>query len=121
LPAIGMIFVASLMIITAFASYFFFFNTILSGLFTLSFFIIGHLTPDLLELGKKADSRSLHYLTEVLYYVIPNLEYFNIKSQVVHPIPLNEGYLYLASLYGILYISVIVLLSIVIFQSRDIK
>src|SRR4030043_1217630 len=119
LPAIGMIFVA-LMIITAFALLFSSFSTpILSGLFTLSFFIIGHLTPDLLELGKKAGSRSLHYLTEVLYYVIPNLEYFNIKGQVIYHVPLKEGYLFFASLYGLLYISVIVLLSIVIFQSRD--
>ena len=121
LPAIGMIFLA-LMTITAFALLFSSFSTpILSGLFTLSFFIIGHLTPGLLELGKKAESRSLHYLTEALYYIIPNLEYFNIKGQVVHHLPLQEGYLYLASLYGILYISAIVLLSIVIFQSRDIK
>ncbi|HPD61768.1 MAG TPA: ABC transporter permease [Thermodesulfobacteriota bacterium] len=121
LPAIGMIFLA-LMIITAFALLFSSFSTpILSGLFTLSFFIIGHLTPDLLELGKKAESQSLHYLTKVLYYVIPNLEYFNIKGQVVYHAPLKEGYLYLASLYGILYISAILLISIVIFQRRDIK
>lgn len=121
LPAIGMIFVA-LMIITSLALLFSTFSTpILSGLFTLSFFIIGHLTPDLLELGKKADSQSLKYLTEVLYYVIPNLEYFNIKGQAVYHVPLKEGYLYLASLYGIFYISVLLLLSIVIFQRRDIK
>jgi hypothetical protein len=81
LPAIGMIFVA-LMIITAFALLFSSFSTpILSGLFTLSFFIIGHLTPELLELGKKADSQTLRYVTEALYYIFPNLEYFNIKGQ----------------------------------------
>jgi len=121
LPAIGMILVA-LMIITAFALLFSSFSTpILSGLFTLSFFIIGHLTPDLLELGKKADSRAVRYLTEVLYYVIPNLEYFNLKGQVVHHMPVEKGYLFFVSLYGLLYIVIILLLTMVIFQNRDIK
>ena len=121
LPAIGMIFVA-LMIITALALLFSTFSTpILSGLFTLSFFMIGHLTPDLLELGKKAGSQSLHYLTEALYYIIPNLEYFNIKGQVVYQVPLEKGYLFFASLYGLFYILIILLFSMVIFQNRDIK
>ena len=121
IPAIGMIFLA-LMIITAFALLFSSFSTpILSGLFTLSFYIIGHLTPDLLELGKKADSLSLKYFTEALYYIIPNFEYFNIKGQVVYHVPLEEGYLQVAFLYGFFYILVILLLSIVIFKSRDIK
>jgi ABC-type transport system involved in multi-copper enzyme maturation permease subunit len=120
-PAIGMIYVA-LMILTAFALLFSSFSTpILSGLFTLSFFIIGHLTPDLLVLGEKADSRFLHYLTKALYYVIPNLEYFNIKGQVVYNLPLEKGYLFLASLYGLFYIVIILLLSMAIFQNRDIK
>jgi hypothetical protein len=121
LPAIGMIFLA-LMIITAFALLFSSFSTpILSGLFTLSFFIIGHLTPELLELGKKADSQTLRYVTEALYYIFPNLEYFNIKGQVVHHLPLEKGYLFFASLYGLFYTLIILLLSMVIFQNRDIK
>ena len=121
LPAIGMIFI-TLMIITAFALLFSSFSTpILSGLFTLSFFLIGHLTPDLLELGKKADSQSLHYLTKALYYIIPNLEYFNLKGQVVHQVALEKGYLFFALLYGLLYIAIILLISMVVFQNRDIK
>jgi ABC-type transport system involved in multi-copper enzyme maturation permease subunit len=121
LPAIGMIFV-TLMIITAFALLFSSFSTpILSGLFTLSFFLIGHLTPDLLELGKKAESRSLQYLTKAFYYLIPNLEFFNIKGQVVHHVPLEKEYLFLALSYGLLYIAIILLISMVIFQNRDIK
>ena len=121
IPAIGMILLA-LMIITAFALLFSSFSTpILSGLFTLSFFIIGHLTPDLLELGKKSDNQTVHYLTEALYYIFPNLEYLNIKGQVVHHLPLEKGYLFFASLYGLFYILIILLLSMIIFQNRDIK
>lgn len=121
LSAIGMI-LTELMILTAIALLFSSFSTpILSGLFTLSFYIIGHLTPDLLELGKKADSQFLKYFTEVLYYVLPNLEYFNIKGPVVYHLPLEQGYLYVASCYGICYILILLLISMVIFQKRDLR
>jgi len=119
--AIGMIFL-ELMIITAFALLFSSFSTpILSGLFTLSFYVIGHLTSDLLELGQRAESQVLKCVTEILYYVIPNLEFFNIKAQAVYHLPLPEGYLFLATFYGAFYILLILLLSIVVFQRRDFK
>jgi len=120
-PAVAMIFI-ELMIVTAFALLFSSFSTpILSGLFTLSFYIIGHLTADLLELGRRSHNQSLKYFTEILYYILPNLEYFNIKGKVVYHQNLEQGYLFFASVYGILYILIILLISIVIFQKRDFK
>ena len=119
--AIGMIFM-ELMIVTAFALFFSSFSTpILSGLFTFSFYIIGHLTPDLLELGRRSQSQFLKWITEILYYILPNLEFFNIKEQAVYHLPLKEGYLCLAFLYGFFYILLILLLSITVFQGRDFK
>jgi len=119
--AIGMIFI-ELMIVTAFALLFSSFSTpILSGLFTLSFYIIGHLTADLLELGQRSDSLFLKYFTEIFYYILPNLECFNIKAQVVYHLPIEEGYFCLAFFYGVFYILLILLISIVIFQKRDFK
>ena len=121
LYAVGMIFL-ELMIITAFALLFSSFSTpILSGLFTLSFYIICHLTPDLLEFGAKSESLTLKYVTKTLYYVLPDLEYLNIKGQVVYHNPLQEGYIFLASLYGFFYIMILLLLAIVVFQRRDFK
>lgn len=121
LYGIGMIFV-ELMIITAFALLFSSFSTpILSGLFTLSFYFIGHLTPDLLAFGQRADSEALKHFTTVLYYVIPNLEYFNIKGQVVHHLPLESEYLCLAFSYGLCYILIILLLSVIVFQRRELR
>jgi len=121
LYAIGMIFL-ELMIVTAFALLFSSFSTpILSGLFTISFYLIGHFTSDLIEFGKKSESLSLKYLTKILYHLIPNLDYLNIKGTVVYHLPVEKGYLYLASLYGIGYVLIILLLSIIIFQKRDIK
>jgi len=119
--AIGMIFL-ELMLITAFALLFSSFSTpILSGLFTLSFYVIGHLTPDLLELGGRSESQVLKSVTEVLYYVIPNLEFFNIKANAVYHLPLEQGYFFVATFYGAFFICFILLLSMVIFQKRDFR
>ncbi len=121
LYAIGMT-ILELMIVIAFALLFSSFSTpILSGLFTLSFYIIGHFTADLIEFGKKSETLTLKYLTQILYYLIPNLDYLNLKGTVVYHLPVERSYLYLASLYGISYVLLLLLLSIVIFQRRDIK
>ena len=121
LPAIGMTFM-ELMVVTAIALFFSSFSTpILSGLFTLSFYVIGHLTPDLLEFGEKMQSQFLRYFTRALYYLLPNLEYFNLRGQVVYRIPIEQEHLVLASLYGVAYISIIILLSAIIFSRRDFK
>ena len=121
LYAIGMTFL-ELMIVTAFALLFSSFSTpILSGLFTLSFYVIGHLTADLLALGQRGYSQLLKYLTTMLYYLLPNLNYFNFKGQVVYHTPIGGEHLFLVFLYGVLYIAVILLLSIVIFQRREFR
>jgi len=121
LYAIGMIFL-ELMIVTAFALLFSSFSTpILSGLFTLSFYIIGHLTADLLALGQQGYSQALKYITQIIYYILPDLNYFNLKGQVVYHLPIEKEHLYFVFFYGVLYIVLILLLSIVIFQKRDFK
>lgn len=121
LYAIGMIFL-ELMIVMAFALLFSSFSTpILSGLFTISLYMIGHLTPDLLAFGQRTDSATLRYLTKTLYYAIPNLEYFNIKGQVVYNISIDPEYLALAISYGVCYILITLLLSVAVFQRREFR
>ncbi|HNR13518.1 MAG TPA: ABC transporter permease [Thermodesulfobacteriota bacterium] len=121
LPAIGMI-MLELMLVTAIALLFSSFSTpILSGLFTLSFYIIGHLTQDLLALGKRFSGTSLEYGATALYYLIPNLEYFNLKGTVVYHIHQTPQYYLFTVGYGLLYCLIIILLSVAIFQNRDFR
>jgi len=121
LYAIGMIFL-ELMIVTASALLFSSFSTpILSGLFTLSFYVIGHLTTDLLALGQQGYSQAVAWLTKILYYILPDLNYFNLKGQVVYNIPVEKEHLCFVFCYGIIYIVLILSLAIIIFQKRDFK
>ncbi len=121
LPAIAMTFV-ELMVVTAFALLFSSFSTpILSGLFTLSFYIIGHLTTDLLALGQRGQSALLKHTTKALYCLLPNLEYFNIKGSVVYHEPILREYYFFAPCYGLSYVLAILAVTIMIFEKRDFR
>lgn len=121
LLAIWLIFI-ELMVITSVAILFSTFSTpTLSAMFTLAFYVIGHFSVDLKYFGAKSEILGMKYLTNILYYVLPNLDNFNIKGKIVHQLPVSNEYLLYSSLYGLLYIIVVLLISMIIFQRRDFK
>lgn len=93
----------------------------LSGLLTLSIFIIGHLTQDLRVLVEHTDDKFLKNLSDVLYYSMPNLEKLNFKAAVVHGLVVAPDRLAWALLYAASYTSAIMVLAVLIFRSRDIR
>ncbi len=121
LKAIALIFV-ELMVVTAVALFFSSFSTpFLSGLFTMAVFVIGHCSGDLKVIAMNSESLFIKHLTNFIYYFLPNLENFNIKGKVVHNFPVSGDYLFFAICYGILYITVTLMLAMFIFQKRDFK
>ncbi len=121
LAAISLIFM-ELALIAAVAILFSSFSTpFLSGMFTLAIYIIGHLTDDLRRLGALSGNLALESMTAFLYYLLPNLENFNIKGEVVYQIPVETGRIFLSLLYGLLYISILIFFSSIFFQRRDFK
>ncbi len=121
IKAILLIFV-ELMVITAVALMFSTFTTsLLSAIFTISIYIIGHLLGDLKAFAAKLGNPVITFLLDALYYILPNLENFNIKGEVVHNIALDPSFMVMSVLYGLLYITMILLSSVIIFQRRDFK
>jgi ABC-type transport system involved in multi-copper enzyme maturation permease subunit len=92
----------------------------LSAIFTLAIYVIGHLTPDLKTFGQKMDGLGRSML-EGMYYLLPNLERFNLKGHVTHQldVPLNDLALIVA--YGMAYTAFLLLLASIIFQRRDFR
>lgn len=111
-----------LLLVLAFAIFFSSFSTsILSAMFTLSFFIIGHLTLDLKQLAAGTENVLFQQVTSVLFYVFPNLEALNFKAEVVHGLPISAMEVVLSLSYSLAYTILILLLAIFIFNRRDIK
>lgn len=98
-----------------------FVSPFLSGLFTLGFYAIGHLTQDFKNLSMNSDNPFMEKISIILYYIFPNLESLNFKSRVVHSIPLQWGEFFLSLVYGVLYSLFLLLLALFIFNRRDIR
>jgi ABC-type transport system involved in multi-copper enzyme maturation permease subunit len=121
LQAIGLIFV-QLMIVTAIALFFSTFSTpLLSAALTFGFFIAGHFNADLKNFDRVVESRTAVWLARGAYHVIPDFSAFDIKTEVVHGVPVSAGYLGGTVAYGIAYIAALLLLSVIIFARRDFK
>jgi hypothetical protein len=56
-----------------------------------------------------------------LYWVLPNLATFDVKAQVVHGLPVADGFMALAVVYGLTYIAVLLIGAVTIFSRRDFK
>jgi len=109
-----------LMMITAIALFFSTFSTpMLSAAFTFGLFVVGHFSGDLRNLGQVVDSPATAALARGLYWVLPNLAQFDVRSQVVHAQPVRFGYLLWSSAYAALYIAVLLVASMAVFSRRD--
>ncbi len=116
---IAFIFV-ELVLITAVAILFSCFSTpILSALFSLSFYVIGHFSWSLETLLRKVRPGPSRVLAQVLYAVLPDLENFNFKTEVVHGLALPAGVIIYGLLYGAVYTMFVLTLAVIVFRKRD--
>jgi ABC-type transport system involved in multi-copper enzyme maturation permease subunit len=91
----------------------------LAAIFTIGFYICGHLN-DLVGIGAEQKNNLLWSgALKLIYYMLPNLEHFNIRTQVVYDLGIPEGYIFTAVCYGVLYISLFLILSIMFFSEKD--
>jgi ABC-type transport system involved in multi-copper enzyme maturation permease subunit len=75
----------------------------LSGLCCTLVFVIGHFSEDFILLGGAESNQIQQVLYTAIHYIIPNLQMFNLKNQVVHNIPVPPSYMVHLSLYGVFY------------------
>jgi Cu-processing system permease protein len=121
LIAIALIFV-QLMIITAIALFFSTFSTpLLAAALTFGLFIVGHFNADLKNFDKVVDSAPAIWLARGVYHVIPDFSAFDVKTEVVHGLPVTAGYVGATAAYGLAYIAGLLAVSVVIFSRRDFK
>lgn len=91
----------------------------LAAIFTLSFYVAGHLN-DLITLS--ADAQENPFLKAILtglHYILPNLEYFNIRTEVVFDLSIAHGHVFFATIYGLLYTGLLLLISSILFDRKD--
>jgi len=121
LKAIGLILV-ELLLVTAIALFFSTFSTpILSAALTFGLFIAGHFSTDLRNFDQVVNSPAAVRLARGLYWVLPNLGQFDVKSQVVHGQAVPMGYMALTAAYAAFYTAMLLTMAVLIFSRRDFK
>jgi Cu-processing system permease protein len=120
-------FLFEMMIITAIAVLFSSFSTpVLSAVLTLICYVIGHLSEDLLDWSKRLQEQgsiAVSKLLWYLYYILPNLDIFNLKNKVVYQEDIGSlsNVLFVYPSYAILYSSLLLMIAIFSFTRRDFK
>jgi ABC-type transport system involved in multi-copper enzyme maturation permease subunit len=121
LAAFYMILLELLLLLAAALLFASFASPVLAGLFTCGLFAAGHLSEDLLGLQMLLGG-SLHgQVMRILYYVVPNLEIFNVRGDVVHGLGVPAAHLVLASLYALCYGTVLLVLAGAIFARKELR
>lgn len=92
---------------------------VIAALLTIAFYIAGHFN-DFVDIQiLEGSNQLLAMFLKVLYFFLPNLEHFNIRTPVVYGLIIPQGYTLMSTLYGLLYITIFLTLSSLIFSRKD--
>lgn len=117
--AVELILVETLLVMAVAMFFSTFSSSTLSATMTIGLYVIGHLTSDLKGIAEKSHSQLTEAILTTAYYVLPNLEMLNIKGQAASGILVEMGYQGTATVYGLLYASLLLSGACFIFKRRD--
>jgi ABC-type transport system involved in multi-copper enzyme maturation permease subunit len=96
-------------------------SPILGAVFTLMLYFIGHTSADLKGLAERFGSTSIKVTADLIYYALPNLEYLNVRSKVIHGVSVEPGYVAFASAYALLYTLAFLIIAVLVFERKEFK
>lgn len=109
-----------LLIITAISLLFSSFSTpILSSIFTISLYLIGQVLWTFNLFKDKLVNAFQRFLAYFFYYILPNLDKFNAKNDVVMKGGIDSYQVVNAALYAAAYITAVLILAILIFNKKE--
>ena len=94
---------------------------ILGSLMTLAVFVVGHMSADLWLLTRQLPGALTRAVIAVVYYLLPNLERFNFRTEVVHDLSIPAATVGWAFLYAFAFVAVVLFLANLRFQGKDLK
>jgi len=111
-----------LILLICLATFFSTFTTpVLSAIFTLSMFLIGHISGDLLVFGGRAAAPLAGWVSRVLFFLLPNLEHFNWKNEVVYGGARSFSLILGALGYLASYCAAVLFAACLLFSRKDFK
>ncbi len=122
-PAVFAAVYLSLLETAVIASIVVFFSTfttpMLASFFTLCCFVAGSLSGDLRVFAEKFGGAGTRMAANAFYYLLPNLEVFNLRHEAVHGLAFSGRDIALATGYAAVYVAVIVYFACLVFRRRE--
>ncbi len=115
----AMLFLELLVIIAVSLLFSAFTTPILAFIFTVSLYLIGHVMWTYNEFKALLRAPAMKVLSEILYYLLPNLDKFNIKNEVVLGTAPGAATILYTVLYGAVYTAALLALAVLIFRRRE--
>jgi ABC-type transport system involved in multi-copper enzyme maturation permease subunit len=94
-------------------------KAILGSVLTLALYVIGHMTEALWLLTERMRDAVTGWIVALLYYILPNLERFNFKMELVHSLEIRLDLVVSAAFYGLAYVLLALLLAWLKFRRKD--
>jgi len=113
---------AELAVMVAVATFFSAFTTpMLASFFTGGLWLLGNLSRNLRDLGAQSELASVRATTQWLFWVLPDLEGFNLTTEAVRSLPVTASDLWLPLVYAAGYCSVVLVGAVALFERRDFR
>lgn len=91
-----------------------------AALYSLAIYIIGHSLDLLRKFVESMDSRILHGVVNFFYYLLPNLEKFNVRGSVLYGIAIPPAHILWSIVYFLVYTSAVLALAVTIINKREV-
>jgi ABC-type transport system involved in multi-copper enzyme maturation permease subunit len=95
-------------------------SPILGALIVFSIFLFGHATDILIDLPRQFDNTFTKRILEAIYYLVPNLNNFNIRAEAANSVPVSLAFVLWALTYGAGYTALFLVLASLAFEDKDV-
>jgi len=95
-------------------------SPILGALVVFSIFVLGHATGVLVDLPQQFEGTTTESVLKMAYYLVPNLNNFNIRAEAANGVAVSAVYLLWAMVYGAAYTFVLLVLASLVFEGKDV-
>jgi ABC-type transport system involved in multi-copper enzyme maturation permease subunit len=96
-------------------------SPILAAVFTLGAFAVGHLSQSIRDFGQLQGGVFQKQVSELVYYMTPNLEVFNLRGAVVHGTPVSPEHLVMATVYSLAWSILLLVVAGSIFSRKELR
>ena len=95
-------------------------SPIMGAIIVFCLYVLGHATEVLKNLPPQFDGTISKQVLEIVYFVVPNLNTFNLQSEAANSVSVTSVYVGFALLYGLAWTAMLLILACLAFEGRDV-